>query len=63
MQLLRSLLVRVCLNTQGFVDRENLEEEGKVSLRGREFVGNLTSDEVWIRSQNVREAQARADYP
>ena len=62
MQLFRCLLVGVCLNTQGLVDREHLEEEGKVPPRGGKFVGDLASDEVWVRSQNVRETQTRADY-
>lgn len=63
MQLLRGLLVGVCLDTQGLVDREDLEEEWKVPPRGGEFVGDLTSDEVWVRSQDIRETQAGANYP
>ena len=63
MELLCSLLVGVCLNTQGLVNRKDLEEEGKVPRRSGEFVGNLTSNKVWVRGQDLRKTRAGADHP
>ena len=63
MKLFSSLLVRMCLNAQGLVDRKDLEEERKVSLGSSKFFGDLSPDEVWVCSQDSRETQARADYP
>lgn len=62
-ELLCGLLVRVCLDAQGFLDGEDFEQEGEVPVGCAKSLDDALPDELWVACEVLGEDLVRLRHP